>query len=271
MKKKIFALITAVGLAVAPAFAEGTTAYIYGLVGLAAGNYETDSNIYEKIVGYYDYNRPVPVTPWQEVELTSADFAASPFGFAMKGESWRMAFTSLWNRHKIDSMTTTRQVNNTSLTANGGYILKKGPFTEARVKPYFGGFWRGNWTKAENVENGVIGIGFGPDLGVVIAPMAWHNSYATATVGYHYKKYMLTGPKFEDPNGNDPPTAPHWNYTCIPEGALPASGGAFFVDVRSTLQFHRRVGAEAQLRYELDLGDSFPNGFTFAAGPSFWL
>jgi len=119
--------------------------------------------------------------------------------------------------------------------------------------------------------NGVIGIGFGPDLGVVVSPMAWHNSYAVATVGYHYKTYMLTGTKFADPVGNDPPAAPHYNYTCIPEDAIPAHGAAFYLDIRTALQFHRRVGAEAHLRYELDLGDSFPNGLSFAAGPSFWL
>ena len=107
-------------VAVAGAFAADTAAYIYGMVGVFAGKYESDDNLYEKLVGYYDYGLALPIDPWQEVELSSTDFAVSPFGFGLKGDTWRASFVALWNRHKIDSMAGTRQVNNASLTATGG-------------------------------------------------------------------------------------------------------------------------------------------------------
>jgi|GEM_PF-3591580 len=264
----VLALILA--FAAGGALAADTAAYIYGLVGVFAGKYESDASVYEKLVGYYDYGLPPPKDPWQEVKLTSTDFAASPFGFGLKGDSWRASFASLWNRHQIDSMTETRQVNNATLTATGGYILNRGYFEDKMLKPYFGGFWRGNWTKAENVENGVIANGFGPDLGAVME-FNLNRSFALVTFGYQYKAYMLTGTKFDTPEGDEPPTAPHWNYVYLPESELPGSASSFYVSAKSSLQFHRRVGAEVEVRYDLDLGDSFMNGLTFAVGPSLWL
>jgi len=264
----IFLLAFAAG-----AFAADTAAYIYGLVGIFAGDYDSgDSKIYEKLVGYYDYDIKPPVDPWQEVELSSTDFAASPFGFGLKGDTWRASFASLWNRHEIDSMTETRQVNNATLTATGGYIFNRGYFEDKMLKPYFGGFWRGNWTKAENVENGIIANGFGPDVGAVME-FDLNRSFALITFGYQYKAYMLTGTKTDDPtnHGADPPQAPYYNYTYVPEDAVPGSGSSFYVSAKSSLQLHRRVGAEVEVRYDLDLGDSFMNGLTFAAGPSLWL
>jgi hypothetical protein len=262
----VFLLVFAAG-----AFAADTAAYIYGLVGVFAGKYDSgDSKIYEKLVGYYDYGKPPPVDPWQGVELSSTDFAASPFGFGLKGDSWRASFETLWNRHSIDSMTKTRQVNNASLTATGGYILNRGYFEDKMVKPYFGGFWRGGWTKAGNMENGVIANGFGPDVGALME-FDLNRSFALVTFGYQYKSYMLTGTKVDTPEGDDPPTAPHWNYVYIPEDELPGSGSSFYVSAKSSLQFLRRLGVEVEVRYDLDLGDSFMNGLTFAAGPSLWL
>jgi len=254
--------------------AEETAAYIFGMVGVFAGNYESDEAIYEKVLGVYEgYGVPAGAPAgWGEVELSTADFAASPFAFGIKGEAWRAAFVSMWNRHKVEYNDETRQVNNATLTATGGYILRKGYFEGKRVAPYFGGFWRGNWTKAENVENGVIANGFGPDVGAVI-DFDLNHSFVVVTVGYQYKAYMLTGSKFDDPTGNGAysPQDPHWNYGYIPENDIPGSGAGFFVDARGSLQFHRRVGVEVELRYDLDLGDSFVNGLTFAAGPSLWL
>lgn len=260
-------------VAVAGAFAADTAAYIYGLVGVFAGKYDSgDSHIYEKLVGYYDYGLPLPIDPWQEVELSSTDFAVSPFGFGLKGDTWRASFVALWNRHKIDSMAETRQVNNASLTATGGYIFNRGFFEDKMMKPYAGGFWRGNWTKAENVENGIIANGFGPDVGMVME-FDLNRSFALITFGYQYKSYMLTGTKTDDPTGGGSyePQPPHWNYGYIPEDEVPGSGSSFYVSAKSSLQFHRRVGAEVEMRYDLDLGDSFVNGLTFAAGPSLWL
>jgi hypothetical protein len=265
----VLSLVVAAG-----AFAADTAAYIYGLVGVFAGNYDSgDSKIYEKLVGYYAYDRPLPIDPWQEVELTSTDFAASPFGFGLKGDTWRASFVSLWNRHTIDSMAETRQVNNASLTATGGYILNRGYFEDKMLKPYFGGFWRGNWTKAENVENGIIANGFGPDVGMVME-FDLNRSFALVTFGYQYKSYMLTGTTYaDDPTGNGAydPQAPHWNYGYVPENEVPNSGSSFYVSAKSSIQFHRRVGAEVEVRYDLDLGDSFTNGLLFAVGPSLWL
>lgn len=267
----VFLLVFAAG-----AFAADTAAYIYGLVGVFAGKYDSgESKIYEKLVGYYPYpgyGVPKGAGDWQDVELSSTDFAASPFGFGLKGDSWRASFESLWNRHKIDSMTKTRQVNNASLTATGGYILNRGYFEDKMLKLYFGGFWRGGWTKAGNMENGVIANGFGPDIGALME-FDLNRSFALVTFGYQYKVYTLTGTKSDDPTGggSDPPEQPHWNYTYIPEDAVPGTGSSFFVSAKSSLQFHRRVGAEVEVRYDLDLGDSFMNGLAFAAGPSLWL
>lgn len=256
------------------ASAEGSSAYIFGMVGIFAGNYESDENIYEKLLGdyaYEGYGVPAGAPPgWGDFELSSTDFAASPFGFGIVGDSWRMAFVSMWNRHKIEYNDESRQFNNATLTGEGGYILRKGYFEGKRVAPYFGGFWRGNWTKGENVENGLIANGFGPDVGCVV-DFDLHNSFAVFTVGYQYKAYMMTGPKFDDPNGDEAPGPPHWNYKYVLEDQIPGSGSGFFVNAKSSLQFHRRVGAEVELRYDLDLGDSFVNGLTFAAGPSLWL
>lgn len=266
----IAALVFLFAFAAGAAVAADTAAYIYGLVGIFAGKYESDASIYEKLVGYYDYGQPPPVDPWQKVELSSTDFAVSPFGFGLKGDSWRASFESLWNRHKVDSMNETRQVNNASLTATGGYILNRGYFEDKMLKPYFGGFWRGNWTKAENVENGIVANGFGPDVGMVME-FDLNRSFALITFGYQYKAYMLTGPKFDNPVGDDPPAAPHWNYVYVPEDEVPGSGSSFYVSAKSSLQFHKRVGAEVEVRYDLDLGDSFINGLTLAAGPSLWL
>jgi len=262
-------------VAAGAASAQETSAYIYGLVGVFAGKYESDANLYEKLVGYYDYGLPPPVpegVTWPEVELSSTDFAASPFGFGLKGDSWRAAFVSMWNRHKIEFNNDSRQFNNATLTATGGYILRKGYFEGKRVAPYFGGFWRGNWTKAGNVENGLIANGFGPDVGAVI-DFDLNHSFAVVTVGYQYKMYMLTGTKTDDPTNHnaDPPEEPYYNYTYVPEDAVPGSASSFFVSAKSSLQFHRRVGVEVEVRYDLDLGDSFVNGLTFAAGPSLWL
>jgi hypothetical protein len=275
MTARSFSVVIALALAFAAggAVAADTAAYIYGLVGVFAGRYESDANVYEKLVGYYDYGLKPPIPEnltWQEVKLSSTDFAASPFGFGLKGDSWRASFVSLWNRHKIDSMAKTRQVNNASLTATGGYILNRGYFEDKMLKPYFGGFWRGNWTKAENVENGVIANGFGPDLGAVME-FDLNRSFLLVTFGYQYKAYTLTGPKVDNPIGDDRPTAPHWNYVYVPEDELPGSASSFYASAKSSLQFHKRVGAEVEVRYDLDLGDSFLNGLTFAAGPSLWL
>ncbi len=270
MRLKWIIVTAFVAAAATAALAGETAAYIYGLVGVFAGKYESDSHTYEKLVGYYDYGQPPPVDPWEDVKTSTTDFAASPFAFAMKADTWRMSFVSMWNRHKIDSLTETRQVNNASLTASGGYILNRGYFADKRVKPYFGGFWRGNWTKAENVHNGVISNGLGPDLGALLA-FDLNHSFALFTVGYHYKLYSLTGNKAADQIGDDPPVAPFYNYTYVPENQIPKNGSSFYVDAKTSLQFHRRVGVEAELRYDLDLKDSFVNGLTFAAGPSFWL
>jgi hypothetical protein len=269
------AVVSLLALA-AGAFAADTAAYIYGLVGVFAGDYDSgDSKIYEKLVGYYPYpgyGIPAGAGDWQKVELSSTDFAASPFGFGLKGDTWRASFVGLWNRHKIDSMTETRQVNNGSLTATGGYIFNRGYFEDKMLKPYAGGFWRGNWTKAENVENGIIANGFGPDVGMVME-FDLNRSFALVTFGYQYKAYVLTGTKYDDPTGGGTydPQAPHWNYGYIPENAVPGSGSSLYVSAKSSLQFHRRVGAEVEVRYDLDLGDSFMNGLTFAVGPSLWL
>lgn len=260
-------------VAVAGAFAADTAAYIYGMVGVFAGQYDSgDSHIYEKLVGYYDYGLTPPIDPWQEVELSSTDFAVSPFGFGLKSDMWRASFVAMWNRHKIDSMAETRQVNNASLTATGGYIFNRGYFEDKMLKPYAGGFWRGNWSKAENMINGVIANGFGPDVGMVME-FDLNRSFALITFGYQYKTYMLTGTKSDTPGGDDPPTAPHWNYVFIPDNdqGVPGSGSSFYVSAKSSLQFHKRVGAEVEMRYDLDLGDSFVNGLTFAVGPSLWL
>jgi hypothetical protein len=274
-------LATAACLAAASAgaaAAQETSAYIYGLVGVFAADYGSDGDVFEKLVGYYaypGYGVPSGAPPgWGEVELSSTDFAVSPFGFGLKGDSWRASFVALWNRRKVEppagSPADDRQTNNASLTGTGGYILNRGYFADKKVKPYFGGFWRGNWTKAENVHNGVIANGFGPDVGAVFA-FDLNRSFILATLGYHYKMYSLTGTKFDDPRGDDPPAAPSYNYTYVLEDELPASASSFFVSAKSSLQFHRRVGAEVELRYEMDLGDSFVNGLTFAGGPSLWL
>ncbi len=260
-------------VAVAGAFAADTAAYIYGMVGVFAGKYDSgESKIYEKLVGYYDYDLPLPQDPWQEVELSSTDFAVSPFGFGLKSDNWRASFVTLWNRHKIDSVEETRQVNNASLTATGGYIFNRGYFEDKMLKPYAGGFWRGNWTKAENMINGVIANGFGPDVGMVME-FDLNRSFALVTFGYQYKSYMVTGTKSDTPGGNDEPTAPHWNYIFIPDNdkGVPSSGSSFYVSAKSSLQFNKRAGAEVEVRYDMDLSDSFVNGLTFAVGPSFWL
>ncbi len=273
LRRSLTAALVFLLVAVAGAFAADTAAYIYGLVGVFAGDYDSgDSHIYEKLVGYYDYDLTPPIDPWQEVELSSTDFAVSPFGFGLKGDTWRASFVALWNRHKIDSMAETRQVNNASLTATGGYIFNRGYFGDKMLKPYFGGFWRGNWSKAGNMENGIIANGFGPDVGMVME-FDLNRSFALVTFGYQYKMYMLTGPKSDTPGGDDEPTDPHYNYVFIPDTdeGVPGSGSSFYVSAKSSLQFHRRVGAEVEMRYDLDLGDSFVNGLTFAAGPSLWL
>jgi len=273
-RKVIVTLACLAAFAAGVVSAEGSSAYIFGMVGIFAGNYESDENIYEKLLGNYEYpgypKPPLAPEGWGDFELSTTDFAASPFGFGIVGESWRMAFVSMWNRHKIEYNDESRQFNNATLTGEGGYILRKGYFEGKRVAPYFGGFWRGNWTKGENVENGLIANGFGPDVGCVI-DFDLYNSFAVFTVGYQYKAYMMTGPKFDDPNGDEPPGPPHWNYKYVLEDQIPGSGAGFFVNAKSSLQFHRRVGAEVELRYDLDLGDSFVNGLTFAAGPSLWL
>lgn len=266
----IFLLAFAAG-----AFAADTAAYIYGMVGVFAGDYESDGNTFEKLIGYYDYPG-YPLRAEWEGSLTATSFAASPFGFGLKGDSWRASFVSLWTRRKIEPLTgleaDDRQVNNATLTATGGYILNRGYFEDKMLKPYFGGFWRGNWTKAENVENGVIANGFGPDVGMVME-FDLNRSFALITFGYQYKAYMLTGTKTDDPtnHGANSPEAPFYNYTYVPEDEVPGSGSSFYVSAKSSLQFHRRVGAEVEVRYDLDLGDSFVNGLTFAAGPSLWL
>jgi hypothetical protein len=270
------AIVTLACLAAAgagAASAQESSAYIYGLVGVFAGDYGSDDHIFEKLVGYYEYAGYPLRAPW-EGSLTSTDFAASPFGFGLKGDSWRGSFVALWNRRKIEPLAGStagdRQVNNAALTATGGYILDRGYFEDKRVKPYFGGFWRGNWTKAENVHNGVIANGFGPDVGAVVE-FDLNRSFVLATLGYHYKNYSLTGAVFDKPVGDDRPTAPYHNYTYIPEGGIPGSASSFFASAKSSLHFLRRLGAEVELRYDMDLGDSFVNGLSFAAGPSLWL
>jgi hypothetical protein len=261
--------------AAAGASAADTAAYIYGLVGVFSGDYKSDDDTFEKLIGYYNYPGYEPHGTW-EGSLTMTSFAASPFGFGLKGDSWRASFVSLWTRRKVEPLVgleaDDRQCNNAMLTASGGYILNRGYFEDKMLKPYFGGFWRGNWTKAENVENGIIANGFGPDVGMVM-DFDLNRSFALITFGYQYKKYMLTGTKTDDPtnNGTDPPQAPYYNYTYIPEDAVPGSGSSFYVSGKSSLQFHKRVGVEVEIRYDLDMGDSFVNGLTFAAGPSFWL
>jgi hypothetical protein len=267
----LVACLAAVAAGVASA--QESSAYIYGLVGVFAADYESDGQIFEKLIGYYEYPG-YPLAGVWEGNLSSTDFAASPFGFGLKGDSWRASFVALWNRRAVEPLTgytaADRQVNNASLMATGGYILNRGYFEDKRVKPYFGGFWRGNWTKAENVHNGVIANGFGPDLGAVVE-FDLNRSFILATLGYHYKTYSVTGTKFDNPTGDDPPAAPYHNYTYIKEGEIEGSASSFFVSAKSSLQFHRRVGAEAELRYEMDLSDSFVNGLTFAVGPSLWL
>ncbi len=272
VKRSLTATLVLLLVAAAGSFAAETAAYIYGMAGVFAGEYGSDANVYEKLVGYYAYDRPLPINPWQEVELTGTDFAASPFGFGLKGDTWRASFVSLWNRHMIDSMAETRQLNNASLTATGGYILNRGYFEDKMLKPYFGGFWRGNWTKAENVENGIIASGFGPDVGMVME-FELDRSFALITFGYQYKSYILTGAKYDNPTGNGAyiPREPHFNYKYVPENEVPSSGSSFYVSAKSSIQFHRRVGGEVEVRYDLDLGDSFMNGLLFAVGPSLWL
>ena len=252
------------------AFAQGTSAYISGMAGVVAGKYESDSYLYEKLVGYYDYGQPPPAADWPAAELSSTDFAASPFGLGLKAENWQASFATLWNRHKIDAYGGTRQVNAATLNAGGGYILNRGYFAGKKVQPYFGGFFRGTFNKAANTHNGVIGYGFGPDVGAVLTagPL---NSFVLITLGYDYKKYSLSGTKSATARGDDPPTAPFWNYTYIPEDQLPASGSSAYINAKGSIQFIRRLGVEAVLRYEMDLGDTFTNGLTVAVGPSFWL
>jgi hypothetical protein len=261
-------------IAAAGAFAD-TSAYIYGMVGVFSGDYESDGQTFEKLIGYYNYPGYEPWGVW-EGSLTTASFAASPFGFGLKNDSWRASFVSLWSRRTIEPImgydAEERQFNNATLTASGGYILGRGYFENTMMKPYFGAFWRGHWSKAENVENGVIANGLGPDVGVVM-DFDLNRSFALVTLGYQYKIYTLTGPKVDDPtnNGASRPEAPHYNYTYVPQDEIPSSGSSFYVSTKSSLQFHRRVGAEVEVRYDLDLGDSFVNGLTFAAGPSVWL
>jgi hypothetical protein len=273
VRKAVVTLACLAAVAAAVARAQETSAYIYGLVGVFAGNYESDDQIFEKLIGYYGYPE-YPLRAAWEGSLISADFAASPFGFGLKGDAWRGSFEALWNRRAVEPlvgyMADDRQVHNASLTATGGYILNRGYFEDKRIKPYFGGFWRGGWTKAGNVHNGVIANGFGPDVGAVFE-FGLNRSFLLATVGYQYKIYSLTGTTFDNPEGDDGPTDPYYNYTYIPEGGISKSASSFFVSAKSSLQFLRRGGVEAELRYDLDLGDSFVNGLTFAAGPSLWL
>jgi hypothetical protein len=271
-----------VGLAVlavsaaAGAFAE-TAAYIYGMVGVFSGDYESDGQTFEKLIGFYDYPGPEP-WGYNDDDLTAAGFAVSPFGFGLKDDNWRASFVSIWSRRAIgprigvEAPADDRQFNNATLSATGGYIFNRGYFEGTMMKPYFGAFWRGHWCKAENVENGVIANGFGPDVGIVM-DFDLNRSFALITFGYQYKVYTLTGPKVDNPtnNGASRPEPPHYNYTYVPQDEVPSGGSSFYVSTRSSLQFHRRVGAEVEVRYDADMGDSFVNGLTFAAGPSVWL
>jgi hypothetical protein len=254
-------------LAAAVAGAENV-AYLYGMAGVVAGDYATDDALYQKMVGSYAYNPPPPPTPYA-VDETSTDLAISPFAFGMKGTAWRMNFELLWNRHRV-SADDDRQVNTGALYGGAGYVLSRGFFADNRVKPYFGGFFLGRFTKAGNMHNGVVAAGFGPDLGAVVN-FDLNHSYLLFTVGYQYKNYLITGTKFDAPEGDDPPTGPHYNYTYIPAADFPTSAGSYFVSLRSTLQLHRRVGAEVEVRFEDDVNHSFTNGLTFAVGPSVWL
>jgi len=269
MGKKALAVTLALTVVSAVAAQEETSAHLYILFGVYAGSYESDAHIYEKALGFYGYNLEPPY-PWPEVKLSSTDFAFSPFAFGLKGSSWRLGFKSLWTRHEVESLNDSRQLNNASLTADGGYIMDAAYFREKVVKPYFGVFWQGYWTKAENVHNGVLANGFGPDLGVSIEPPL-NDTYILVTAGLNYKIYSLTGEEHDTPYGNDPPAAPHYNFTYIPPDEIPASASSLYFSARGSIQPHRRIGVEAQLRYELDLKDSYANGFTFAAGPSLWL
>jgi len=245
-----------------------TSAYIYGMGGVVAGDYKTDDDVYQKLVGTYAYLEPPPGPP-HEASLTSTDLAVTPFAFGMKGNEWRMAFELTWNRHLVGT-DDERQVNNGQMRGAGGYILNRAFFAAKRVKPYFGGFFNGAFTKAGNMHNGVIAYGLGPDLGILLA-LDLHHSYFLVTAGYQYKKYSITGTRAETLPGNDLPSAPYYNFTYIPTGTFPAAASSYYVNVKSTLQFHRRVGVEANLRYDGDLNDSFNNGISFLAGPSLWL
>lgn len=261
-------LVTALLLAVAPwAFAE-TAAYIYGLGGIVAGDYNAGDDVYQKVVGTYVYLEPPPGPPY-EAALTGTDLAVTPFAFGMKGDEWRMAFELNWNRHAAGPADD-RPVNNGRMRAGGGYIFNRGFFAGKRVQPYFGALFNGTFTKAGNMHNGVIAYGFGPDLGILI-PLDLNHSGFLITAGYQYKRYSLTGTRAEDLPAHDLPTAPYFNYTYIPTSSFPTSAASYYVGVRTTLRFHRRIGLEAHVRYDGDVSDSFDNGVSFQAGPSLWL
>jgi TPR repeat protein len=170
----------------------------------------------------------------------------------------------------VVSLGDNRQVNNGQMYSAAGYVLNRAFFADKRVKPYFGGFFNGVFTKGANMHNGVIAYGFGPDLGVLL-PIDLRQSYLLITAGYQYKKYSITGTQVETMPGDDPPSAPHYNYTYIPTGSFPTSASSYYANLKMTLQLHRRAGVEANMRYDGDLNDSFNNGMSFLAGPSFWL
>jgi hypothetical protein len=235
------------------------------LAGAVAADYTGDPFNYQNITGYNPQEENAPAAP-----ARATDLALAPAALTARAYNWRASLTALWHRHRVAPGVDPRQVNCGTLDANGGYIWTIGAAATKRVKPYGGAFFRGGFIKAENVHNGVLTYGFGPELGAVL-DFALRGSYLLVTLGYEYQRHSLTGTKVDDARGDDPPGPPYYNYTYIPAATFPRDGSSYFVHMRSSLQLTRRWGVEVEVRYDANVTDSLANGLTAALGPSAWL
>ena len=244
--------------------------YFYSRAGVLNGDYHTAESFYQKSVGSYEWGDP-PRPPFEvySVDEYTSELAISPFGCGVRGDLWRLAVAGRWSRHRI-SAADSRRVSVAAMEGCGDFVFDTGYFQGRQLKPYAGMGLRGVFSEGERMHNGVVTLGFGPEVGAVL-DYTLNRSFMVVYFGFLYNRNVLTGPPSAGPVGDDPPAPTYYNYTYIPTERFPASSTTYYTGMDAYLEFARHIGVQVEVRYVGNVDRSFINGFTFLAGPAYGL
>jgi hypothetical protein len=244
--------------------------YFYSRAGTLNNDYHTPERVYQQSIGSYIWGAaPHPPFVGYAVDEHPSELAISPFGCGARGDLWRAAIAGRWSRNRVSGVDS-RRVSITALEGCGDFVFNTGHFEGRQLKPYAGMSVRGVFSEAERVNNGVLTLGFGPEVGAVL-DYTLNRSFMVVYFGFLYNRNVLTGRTWAEPVGDDPPAPPFYNYTYIPADRFPASSTSYYTGMDAYLEFAHHFGAQVEVRYTGNVERSFVNGFTFLAGPAYGL